>query len=150
VGEGLPALQAYARAVGITDRVIFPGWIEHREAHLYWAAADLAINPYRDTLINRSKCAGKVVFAMAMGKAVVTSRLGENLAYVQDGFSGLLTEPGDADDLARALLAGLSDRAWAAEMGRRARQRIWSVFDWDARIEQLEAAYAIARIGGGV
>jgi glycosyltransferase involved in cell wall biosynthesis len=144
VGDGLPALQARAREAGIADRVIFPGWIEHDQAHVYWSAADAAINPYRDNLINRSKCAGKVVLAMAMGKAVVTSRVGENLAYIEDGRTGLLTAPGDTDDLARALLAVLSDRRWAAELGGKARQRIWARFDWDARIEKVEGVYQIA------
>jgi glycosyltransferase involved in cell wall biosynthesis len=148
-GDGLPHLQAHATAAGVADRVVFPGWVEHDEAHLYWAAADVAVNPYRDTLINRSKCAGKVVLAMAMGKAVVTSRLGENLEYIEGGRSGLLTEPGDAGDLARALLAALSDRAWAAELGRNARQRIWEKFDWDARAGEVERAYEIALLRRG-
>jgi glycosyltransferase involved in cell wall biosynthesis len=144
VGDGLPDLQAHAQSVGLADRVIFPGWIEHDLAHQYLAAADAAVNPYRDTLINRSKCAGKVIAAMAMGKAVVTSRLGENLAYIEDRRSGLLTEPGDVDDLAQALVAVLSDRKWAAELGRNARQRLWAKFDWDARIGEVERAYQIA------
>jgi glycosyltransferase involved in cell wall biosynthesis len=143
-GDGLPALKAHAQKIDVADRVIFPGWIEHEQAHVYWAAADVAVNPYRDTLINRSKCAGKVVLAMAMGKAVVASRLGENLAYIEHGHSGLLTEPGNAEDLAQALLAMLSDRAWATELGRNARQDIWDKFDWDNRVGEVERAYAIA------
>jgi glycosyltransferase involved in cell wall biosynthesis len=144
VGDGLPRLQAHAQASGVADRVVFPGWIEHEQAHSYVASADATVNPYRDTLINRSKCAGKVVTAMAMGKAVVTTRLGENLGYIEDGHSGLLTEPGDADDLARALLAVLSNRQWAAELGCRARQRIWEKFDWDVQVATVERAYEVA------
>jgi glycosyltransferase involved in cell wall biosynthesis len=102
------------------------------------------VNPYRDTLINRSKCAGKVILGMAMGKAVVTSRLGQNLEYIEDGRSGVLTEPGDAADLARGLLSVLADREWAAELGRHARQRVWELFDWDARVGEVERAYRIA------
>jgi glycosyltransferase involved in cell wall biosynthesis len=75
---------------------------------------------------------------------VVTTRLGQNLEYIEDGRSGLLTEPGDAADLARALQAVLSDRAWAVELGRGARQRIWAKFDWDTRIGEAEGAYEIA------
>jgi glycosyltransferase involved in cell wall biosynthesis len=143
-GDGLPALQAQAQVAGVADRVAFPGWIEHAQAPLYLASADAIVNPYRDTLINRAKCAGKVVAAMAMGKAVVTSRVGQNLEYIEDGRSGLLTEPGDAAGLAQALLAVLSDREWAEELGRNARQRIWERFDWDARVRDVERAYAIA------
>ncbi|MFC2037129.1 glycosyltransferase family 4 protein [Chloroflexota bacterium] len=144
VGDGLPELRAHAEAVGVADRVLFPGWVEHDQVPLYLAAADAVVNPYRDTLINRAKCAGKVVAAMAMGKAVVASRLGENLAYIQDGRSGLLTEPGDVEGLAQALLAVLADRDWAAELGRNARRRIWERFDWDSRVGEVERAYRIA------
>lgn len=144
VGDGLPDLKACAERLGVADRVIFPGWIPHEDAHLYVAAADATVNPYRDSLVNRSKCAGKVVSSMAMGKAVVTSRLGENLGYIEDGRSGLLTEPGNADDLARGLLAVLSDREWAAELGRNAQQRLWERFDWDSRVGEIEHAYQMA------
>jgi glycosyltransferase involved in cell wall biosynthesis len=144
VGDGLAGLQRQVHHLGLGDRVIFPGWIEHDRAHAHVAAADVVLNPYRDTLINRSKCAGKVILAMAMGKAVVTSRLGENLEYIEDGRSGVLVEPGDASDLARGLLGVLSDRAWAAELGRNAQQRIWQKFDWDARVGEVERAYKVA------
>jgi glycosyltransferase involved in cell wall biosynthesis len=147
-GDGLPALQEQAQASGVADRVIFPGWIPQGQAYLYVAAADATINPYRDTLINRSKCASKVTAAMALGKAMITSRLGENLAYIQDGQSGMLTEPGDASDLARALLAVLTDRDLAARLGRNARQRIWEAFDWEGRMGEVERAYRIALARG--
>ena len=144
VGDGLPGLQAHAQAIGVADRVVFPGWIPHGETHIYVTAADAVVNPYRDTLINRSKCAGKVVLAMALGKAVVTSRLGQNLEYIEDGRSGVLAESGDPDDFARVMLAVLSDPAWAAELGRNARRRIWEKFDWQARAGKVECAYQIA------
>jgi glycosyltransferase involved in cell wall biosynthesis len=143
-GDGLPSLQSRAQRLGLAGRVVFPGWIEHNQVPLLLAAADAIVNPYRDTLINRAKCAVKVVMAMALGKAVVTSRLGENLTYIEDGRSGLLTAPGDATDLARGLQAVLSDREWAAELGRNARQRIWSHFDWNGRVGEVERSYQIA------
>lgn len=150
VGDGLLALQAQAQSLGVADRVVFPGWVEHDQVPVYLAAADVTINPYRDTLINRAKCAGKVIAAMAMGKAVVTSRMGENLEYIEHGRSGLLTEPGDVSDLARALLALLSDRAKAEALGQNARERIWDRFDWDARVGEVERAYQMALAWKGV
>jgi glycosyltransferase involved in cell wall biosynthesis len=144
VGDGLPGLQRHAQARAVAERVIFPGWVEHSQSHLYLAAADVIVNPYRDTLINRAKCAGKVVSAMAMGKPVITSRVGQNLEYIEDGHSGLLVEPGDAAELSRALLAVLSDRDLAENLGRNARWRIWARFDWQKRVVDVERAYAIA------
>ena len=148
VGEGLPGLQDQARRLNLGESVLFPGWIEPEQAHIYVASADAIVNPYRDSLINRSKCAGKLILAMAMGRAVVTTRLGQNLEYIEDGSSGVLTAPGDAADLARGLLAVLSDREWAAQLGRNARKRVWEEFDWDARVGEVERAYRIA-LGSG-
>jgi glycosyltransferase involved in cell wall biosynthesis len=150
VGDGLSLLQAYAQEQGLMECVLWPGWIDPERAHLYLAAADAIVNPYRDTLINRSKCAGKVVAAMAMGKAVVTSRIGENLNYIEHGHSGLLTEPGDAQDLAQALIRVLEDRHLALELGRHAQQRIWERFDWDLRVGEVERIYELARAHAAV
>jgi glycosyltransferase involved in cell wall biosynthesis len=144
VGEGLPLLQAQAERLNLGERVVFPGWVEPEQAHAQVVSADVVVNPYRDSLINRSKCAGKVILGMAIGKAVVTSRLGANLEYIEDGHSGVLTEPGDPGDLARGLLSVLSDREWAAELGRNARRRVWEQFDWDSQIGDVERAYQIA------
>ena len=43
--------------------------------------------------------------AAAMGRAVVGTTVGGISAVVQDGVSGILVKPGDAEDLAQALLA---------------------------------------------
>jgi glycosyltransferase involved in cell wall biosynthesis len=82
-----------------------------------------------------------------MGKTVITSRVGENLNYIEHGRSGLLTEPGDAEELSRALLSVFEDRQWAADLGRRARQRIWEEFGWEVRVGAVERVYELARTG---
>jgi glycosyltransferase involved in cell wall biosynthesis len=147
-GDGVPALRHHAGQVRLADRVLFhPVWIDPDEAWRYVAAADAIVAPYRDTLINRAKCPAKVVAAMALGKAVVTSRVGQNVEYVEDGHSGLLTEPGDARDLAHALGSVLRDRALAAALGRNARQRVWDRFAWQGGAVSAERAYRLALAG---
>jgi glycosyltransferase involved in cell wall biosynthesis len=145
VGEGLEEVRQQTERLGLAGRVLLvPGWIEHDRAPCYLAAADAIVAPYRDNLINQAKCPAKVVQAMALGRPVVTSRVGQNVEYVEDGRSGLLAEPGDASDLARALRAVLSDRALAAELGRNARQRIWAQFDWAQQVTAIEEVYRLA------
>jgi len=143
-GDGRQHLIDHAREAGLSDCVVLPGWIEHSQVPLFLAAADAVVNPYRDSLTTRAKCAIKVIEAMVMAKAVITTRIGQNLEYIEDGRSGLLTEPGDVAGLAQALLRVLSDRAWAASMGREAQRRIWKLFDWDARAGEVERAYRIS------
>ena len=149
VGEGLEEVRHQAYRLGLAERVLLvPGWIEHDRAPRYLAVADAIVAPYRDTLINRAKCPAKVVQAMALGRPVVTSRVGQNMEYVEDGRSGLLAEPGDAADLARALRRVLTDPELAEELGRHARQRIWQRFDWLRQVDVVEDAYRLARGDG--
>jgi len=140
-GDGVPMLRADIARRGLDRAVILTGWMDHARVPDYLAAADLAIYPYRDSLINRAKCAGKIVEYMAMGLPIVASRVGQNVEYIEHGTSGLLAEPGDADSFAQMMLAMLSDPQKAKAMGAAARERVWARFDWDRLVETVEQAY---------
>lgn len=143
VGDGLPALRALVRQRNLENTVSFPGWIDPSDVPEFLAQADIAIYPYRDTLINRAKCSAKLISYMAAGLPVITSRVGQNTEYIEHGISGWLVEPGDIDGLTDALRALLSDRARAASLGQAARQRLWERFDWDRLVEQFIRAYML-------
>jgi glycosyltransferase involved in cell wall biosynthesis len=146
-GVGLPALRADAARRGLERAVILDDrWMDHSLVPDYLAAADLALYPYRDNLINRSKCSAKIIEYMAMGLPIVTSRVGQNMEYIEHGVSGLLAEPGDAaEGFAQMMLAVLADPHKAKAMGQAARERVWARFDWDKLIETVEQAYQNAR-----
>ena len=55
-GDGLPRLRALAKELAVEKMVRFAGFVDHQYAPAYLATADIALYPYRDTLINRSKC----------------------------------------------------------------------------------------------
>jgi glycosyltransferase involved in cell wall biosynthesis len=80
--------------------------------------------------------------AMAVGKPVVATRVGGNPEVVEDGTTGLLVPPGDADALGAALARLLDDSAAAAAMGGRGQARVRERFTVRAMIEALEALYA--------
>jgi len=143
-GDGLPRLRALAAELALEDTVLFAGWIEHERVPAHLAAADIAIYPYRDTLINRAKCSIKILEYMAMGKAIVTTRVGQNLEYLEEGQSGLLAAPGDADAFARALLQLLTDPPLARRLGHNAAQRIRDHFTWAHHVHTIERAYHLA------
>jgi glycosyltransferase involved in cell wall biosynthesis len=145
-GGGLPALCADVARRGLERRVILNDrWIDHSLVPDYLAAADLAIHPYRDTLVNRAKCSAKIIDYMAMGLPIIASRVGQNVEYIEHGVSGLLAEPGDADSFTQMMLTMLSNPLRAKEMGDAARERVWARFDWDKLVETVEAAYQYAR-----
>jgi glycosyltransferase involved in cell wall biosynthesis len=73
-------------------------------------------------LPSRSEGLGRVVVeAFCRGRGVVGSRVGGIPDLVEDGVSGILVPPGDAEALADALVRALSDRQLAERLGAAAR-----------------------------
>jgi glycosyltransferase involved in cell wall biosynthesis len=79
--------------------------------------------------------------AFAQGKAVVGSRMGGIPELVSEGESGLIFEPGSADDMAEAMLALWNDTGRAIEMGKAARVRVETHFGPDVHYEKMMAIY---------
>jgi glycosyltransferase involved in cell wall biosynthesis len=66
--------------------------------------------------------------AMACGVAVVASRIGGLAEIIEDERSGVFVEPGNAEDLAAAILSLIRDPERRAKIGARARNRIVDEF----------------------
>jgi glycosyltransferase involved in cell wall biosynthesis len=97
-GEPWGALAADLRR-RLAGRVIAAlHWIPEEEAPRWFAAADVAVLPYR-------AATGSAVAAQALGAGlpVIASRIGGLAEAVEDGTSGVLVPPGDVAALARAL-----------------------------------------------
>ena len=77
---------------------------------------------------------------MTMGRAVVTSDVGDLATAVGDGQAGLVVPPGDPQALADALERLLADRELAERLGAEGRRRMTTGSSWDAVAEKVEAA----------
>lgn len=65
----------------------------------------------------------QIVFAMMLGKAIVATRTGSTVDYIEHGQTGLLVEPGDIAGLRRAIQQLLDHPDQVVTMGRAARRR---------------------------
>jgi sugar transferase (PEP-CTERM/EpsH1 system associated) len=81
----------------------------------------------------------KVLEAMAMGQAIVSTRLGCDGFPFMDGCEALLADA--PADFARAVLSLFRDPARAAALGRAARACVEAHFGWEAIVPRLEALY---------
>jgi glycosyltransferase involved in cell wall biosynthesis len=82
-----------------------------------------------------------LVEAYAAGLPVIGSRLGALEELIEDGVTGLLFEPGNADDLASKIRWAQSNAAAMAEMGRRARAHYDNNFTATKNYDQLISIY---------
>ena len=104
-----------------------------------WPEADVLILPTRSDAF-----AITVVEAMCRGIPPVTSQLPPIAEVVQDGKSGLLAKPGDAEALSVHLERLLGDEGERARMGASSRQRALELFSPDRVNGKLAKVYADA------
>lgn len=81
-----------------------------------------------------------VIEAMAEGKPVVASRVGGVPEAVEDGKTGFLVAPGDAEALAEALGRLLEDGALRERLGRAGRERA-ALFSTRAMVDAIQGVY---------
>jgi glycosyltransferase involved in cell wall biosynthesis len=126
-------LRAYVAAKGLEDIVFFAGWRQSTPAVL----VDLDVSVQASLAENL----GGTVESLLMARPTVATRVGGMPDAVVDGETGLLANPGDPEDLARAIRALLRDRDWAASLGRAGRARMLSRFTLKTTAPGLAALY---------
>jgi glycosyltransferase involved in cell wall biosynthesis len=82
-----------------------------------------------------------ILQAQAMSRAVVATTIGGIPEVVEDGVTGLLVAPRDAEALAEKIYALLDDRALSERLGRAGRASIEQRYSLDAMGERLLALY---------
>ncbi|MFQ6000561.1 MAG: glycosyltransferase, partial [Anaerolineae bacterium] len=146
VGKGLFGEEERLRQL-MAEREIegveYAGWVEEHEIQKWLARADLAIYPYDDTLINRTKCSIKLIELMGTGLPIIANDVGENRQYIEDLVSGYLIEPGDDESFCQAIIHILRDEKLQRALGREARRRAREKFNWATLVQIVEKAYNI-------
>jgi len=129
LGDELARLRA---RLGLDDALDFAGYLADPRPALAKAAVVVHSSLRPEPL-------GMVVLeAMALGKAVVASRVGGVPEVIEDGTSGILLPP---DALADAVAGLLADDARRAQLGAAARRRVAEQFDAARAARQIEAIY---------
>ena len=82
-----------------------------------------------------------ILEAMAMGVAVVASRVEGVPEIIVDGKDGFLVEPGDCDQLSDKIIQLIKDPALLREVGRRAREKILKEMNAHRHARKIEQVY---------
>jgi glycosyltransferase involved in cell wall biosynthesis len=136
VGDGpLRAdLERRRRELGVEDAVTITGWI-HEAATRVLPSFDVFFQPSRWEAMSIA-----VLEAMACGKAIVATKVGDNPHVLQHGVSGLLVESGDTHSMTSAL-EQLTDAKVRADFGQGALARFTDRFTVEQMIQQYERVY---------
>jgi glycosyltransferase involved in cell wall biosynthesis len=125
-----------AAALGIADRVAFPGWVGPEEAQSLLASASVFVLPsYNEGL------PVAVLEAMAAGVPVVTTRVGAIPDLGIDGEAGFTVDPGSIEDLTDRLAVLVDDPVLRGRFGSNGRRRVESEFTIESTARRLAALY---------
>ncbi len=123
---------------GLEERVHFLGKVSNIPALL--AETDIFVLPTKGSG-RMEGCPVALLEAMACGKACVATDIPGSRDIIEDGISGLLVEPENADALARAIHRLIEDRNLREKMGETARERVETSFSIEREVAAHEQLY---------
>lgn len=142
-GKFREEVERIIRAAGKERQVIFTGHVEHQRVPALLDACDILLSPHVP-LEDGSEFFGsptKLFEYMAMGKGIVASRLGQIGDVLSDQETALLTEPGNARQLADAILQLSALPELQERLGRAARAAAIERHTWKRNAGRVLESY---------
>ena len=145
VGDGMyrDEVERIVTEAGLRQQLIFVGQVEHRRVPALLDACDMLLSPHVP-MTDGSEFFGsptKLFEYMAMGKAIVASRLGQIGEVLVDNETALLVEPGSARQLADAILRLSGSRELRERLGAAARRAAIERHTWKQNAQRVIDAY---------
>jgi colanic acid/amylovoran biosynthesis glycosyltransferase len=143
-GDGplMGELRARADALGLRDRVFFPGFVSqgtlhdlYRESHLFLHPSEMGANGDQEGVPN------SMLEAMATGLPVVATQHGGIPEAVEQGVSGSLVPEGDVEAMAEAMFQLADNTAGYTAMNAASAKRVMAEFDLQRQTRILESYY---------
>lgn len=140
VGEGplRPELERLRNQLGLDDVVAFAGYVQNAAARKL-PAFDIFFQPSHWEAMSIA-----ILEAMAAGRAIVATRVGDNEHMLDAGTEGLLVEPGDIEGMTAALQRLGSDADLRRRLGEAAAAKYRQCFTLERMTRAYEDLYRAA------
>lgn len=119
-------------------------WVKKRTGEKsldYTLMADIYAIPTKETPYTKAQTPAKIFEAMAMGRAIVASRLGDIPKILENGKAGILAKPGDVESLKRAILKLAGNKRLRKKIGERAKRAYMKHYHYKKQGEKLLRLY---------
>ncbi len=146
VGDGLlqPEMREQLQQY-IGRQVIFTGLIPHSQIVAYLDAADILVSPHVPMPDGRPFIGSptKLFEYMAMGKGIIASNLDQLSSVLKHGSNAWLIEPGNASELASAIILLSQNSDLRNRMGENARACALANHTWQQNAQRVLASVGI-------
>lgn len=125
-----------ARELQIDKKTTFTGKIPYTEVQKWHRMLSVSVS------VSNSESFGvAVIEASACEKPVVVSNVGGLPEVVEDGVTGIIVPPRDAEATAAAIERLVLDKNLRRKMGKAGRRRVEKLFNWAENVEQMLGIY---------
>jgi glycosyltransferase involved in cell wall biosynthesis len=144
IGKGplLPNIRAALAEYEAQGLVVFAGMVPHEDVPSYLDVADILVSPHVPMPDGKPFIGSptKLFEYMAMGKAIVASRLDQLEKVLTHEETALLVSPGDAQELAAGVSRAARDEELRTKLGVAARAAAIAKYTWKRNAEDTLAA----------
>ncbi len=126
VGYQLEELKRLATDKGVSDRVIFLGYVSHADMPKYLKVSDIFIRPSLSEGFGNS-----FIEAMAAGLPVIATPVGGIVDFLKNKETGLFCEVHSPEDIARKVEVYLHDKVLRDEIVDNAMSMVKEKYDWN-------------------
>ena len=140
-GEDYLKLKDKAKELGIDQATIFTGRIQPQKVPLYYALADVSVDPVYDNDAAKGRSPLKLFESWVCGVPFVTAPVGDRQFILGEPPAGILSQrAGDPKSLAESIIEILVSKNLAQELRKRGNERV-EAYTWDRLATQLEQEY---------
>ena len=137
-GEMLPSLQALVDDLSMAERITFVGQLPYERVMQFISEHDFMVMP--STMASESFGVA-VLEAGACGRTVIASEIGGVPEVSINNETGLLTPPGDINQLADAITRLASDRQLCERLGRNNYKFVKQKYKWESSLDMMSELY---------
>jgi PEP-CTERM/exosortase A-associated glycosyltransferase len=135
------ALRAQAARSRAANAIRFVGRVPHEQVERYYALTDVLAFPRKKSRLTDLVTPLKPLETMAQGKIVAASDVGGHRELIQDGITGSLFAPDDAQACAGALASLLTHRQRWPALRDAGRRHVETRHDWASNAERYQVVY---------
>ena len=127
------------------EHVVHATDISHSEMPQYLAACDVLVSPHVNMADGLEFFGSpvKIFEYMAMGRAIVASKIGQLSEIFISGENALLVEPGDIEGIAQAILRLINNKELRMNLGKEARRTVVGNYTWAHNAKRFAQACSV-------
>lgn len=135
-GGMLDELKGQAEAMGLSNKIYFTGYLNSKQVQKMYKCADVAVFP------STYEPFGIVALeAMLAGVPTVVSDIGGLNEIVDHGINGMKSYAGNCNSIADSVISLLYDKQLAANVSKKAKQKVKEEFNWNKIAQDTHYIY---------